>query len=167
MRANPVRSILVLSLLAVSLSGHAEAPAPTPTYVVSEARAPTYRMMGGKGRAQLLLNQTTGTTDLALSVLILEPGAAVPAHTHDASSETLYIQTGQVEMTIGGPETVTLNSNPSDADGWAEASWQTQKPNKKGQGGTTPGSYTASVTNVTASGYHWDGVTTNTTFSIQ
>jgi hypothetical protein len=45
--------------------------------------------------------------------------------------------------------------------------WQTQSPNKKGQGGTTPGQYTASTTDVTASGYHWDTVTTNTTFTIQ
>jgi hypothetical protein len=79
----------------------------------------------------------------------------------------LPVANATVEITIGGPETVTLNSNPSDADGWAEATWQTQKPNKRGQGGTATGSYTASVTNVTASGYHWDGVTTNTTFTIQ
>jgi hypothetical protein len=66
-----------------------------------------------------------------------------------------------------GPETVTLNSNPSAVDGWAEITWQTQKPNKKGQGGTNPGQYTASTTNVTASGYHWDSVITNVIFSIQ
>jgi hypothetical protein len=54
-----------------------------------------------------------------------------------------------------------------EADGWAEATWNTQKPNKRGQGGTAPGDYTASVTNVTASGYYWDGVTTNAQFKIQ
>ena len=79
----------------------------------------------------------------------------------------LRIANATVEITIGGPETVTLNNNPSDADGWAEAAWQTQKPDKKGQGGTAPGSYTASVTNVRASGYHWDTVTTSATFTIQ
>ena len=72
-----------------------------------------------------------------------------------------------VEITVGGPETVTLNSGPSGADGWAEATWNTQKPNRRGQGGTTPGNYTASTTNVTATGYHWDGVTTKTTFTMQ
>jgi hypothetical protein len=77
------------------------------------------------------------------------------------------IANATVEITIGGPEAVTLNSNPSDANGWAEISWQTQSPNRKGQGGTTAGSYTASTTNVTASGYHWDTVTTSTTFTIQ
>jgi hypothetical protein len=79
----------------------------------------------------------------------------------------LPISNATVEITIGGPETVTLNSNPSDADGWAEATWGTQSPNRKGQGGTAPGSYTATVTNVTASGYHWDSVTTSATFTMQ
>ena len=79
----------------------------------------------------------------------------------------LPISNATVEIQIGGPETASLNSNPSDADGWAEASWGTQSPNKKGQGGTPPGTYTASTTNVTATGYHWDGVTTSTTFTIQ
>jgi hypothetical protein len=62
---------------------------------------------------------------------------------------------------------VNLTSGPSDANGVAEATWQTQKPNKKGQGGTTLGAYTTTTTNVTASGYHWDSVTTPTSFTIQ
>jgi hypothetical protein len=62
------------------------------------------------------------------------------------------------EMTISGPESATVNSGPSDANGIAEAIWQTSAPNNKGQGGTMPGSYVATVTNVTASGYTWDGI---------
>jgi hypothetical protein len=80
---------------------------------------------------------------------------------------SLAISNATVEITIGGPESVTLNSNPSDAEGWAEATWQTQSPNRKGQGGTATGSYTASVTNVTASGYHWDSVVISADFAIQ
>ena len=38
---------------------------------------------------------------------------------------------------------------------------------RKGQGGTTPGSYTATVTGISATGYHWDGVTTAASFAIQ
>jgi hypothetical protein len=72
-----------------------------------------------------------------------------------------------VEVTVGGPESVVLNSGPSDADGWAEATWNTQAPNKKGLGGTTVGSYTATTSNVTVSGYHWDMVTTSAIFSLQ
>jgi hypothetical protein len=77
------------------------------------------------------------------------------------------ISNATVEITIGGPETTTLNSGPSDANGWAEATWQTQSPNRKGQGGTTTGSYTATTSNVTASGFTWDSVTASTTFNIQ
>jgi hypothetical protein len=76
------------------------------------------------------------------------------------------ISNATVEIVIGGPETVTLNSNPSDATGWAEATWQTKAPGKRNPG-TTPGDYTATTTNVTASGYNWDSVTTSTTFTIQ
>jgi hypothetical protein len=83
------------------------------------------------------------------------------------TTDDSFVSNATVEITIGGPETVTLNSGPSDVDGWAEATWNTQSPNKKGQGGTTPGGYTATTTNVTATGYHWDGVTTSTPFTIQ
>jgi hypothetical protein len=76
------------------------------------------------------------------------------------------ISNATVEIVIGGPETVTLNSGPSDANGWAEAAWNTKAPGRKNPG-TTPGDYTATTTNVTATGYHWDGMTTNTSFKIQ
>jgi hypothetical protein len=76
------------------------------------------------------------------------------------------ISNATVEIVIGGPETVTLNSGPSDANGWAEAAWNTKAPGRKNPG-TTPGDYTATTTNVTATGYHWDGVTTSTSFIIQ
>jgi hypothetical protein len=79
----------------------------------------------------------------------------------------LPISNATVEIQIGGPEQASLNSNPSDTDGWAEATWSTQSPNRKGQGGTATGSYTATVTNVTASGYHWDSVKASAAFTIQ
>jgi hypothetical protein len=110
----------------------------------------------GKGK-----NQTFVVTD----VFAAGDTVVIRAHVSDASGNP--VSNATVEITIGGPETTSLNSNPSEADGWAEASWNTQAPNKKGQGGTATGSYTASVTNVTVTGYHWDGVTTNTTFTLQ
>jgi hypothetical protein len=110
----------------------------------------------GKGKNQTFTLQTNFNAGDAV---------VIRAHVTDASDNPIANAT--VEITIGGPETVTLNSNPSDADGWTEATWQTQKPNKKGQGGTTLGNYTATTTNVTASGYHWDSVTTSTAFTIQ
>ncbi|MFN2135998.1 MAG: multiheme c-type cytochrome [Candidatus Promineifilaceae bacterium] len=72
-----------------------------------------------------------------------------------------------VAITIGGPEAVTLNSSPSDTAGYADASWQTQAPNRKGSGGTTPGAYTATVSGVTASGYIWDSFTTAVSFTLE
>jgi hypothetical protein len=87
-------------------------------------------------------------------------GVVIRAYVEDGDG--LPVSNATVEITVGGPETVTLNSGPSDGDGLAEATWNTQKPNKRGQGGTAPGEYTATTTNVTATGYHWNGVTTST-----
>ena len=50
--------------------------------------------------------------------------------------------------------------------GTAEAVWNTRAP-KGNKPGTTPGDYTVQVKGITAWGYTWDGVTTNTTFEIQ
>ena len=82
-------------------------------------------------------------------------------------STGLPVANATVDLELGGPETHLLTSAPSDADGMAEASWKTQKPNRQGQGGTTPGLYTASVTNLTADGYTWDGVTASVTLTIE
>lgn len=48
----------------------------------------------------------------------------------------------------------------------ADATWQTQAP-KKNNPGTTPGAYTVETKDLTTTGYHWDGVTNSTTFTIQ
>jgi hypothetical protein len=82
-------------------------------------------------------------------------------------STGLAVTNATVDLEISGPETLPLTAGPTDATGLAEASWQTAAPNKKGQGGTTPGAYTVAVTNVTAAGYTWDGVATSATFTIQ
>ncbi|MGV7229976.1 MAG: hypothetical protein ACQ9IQ_15125 [Nitrospirales bacterium] len=98
---------------------------------------------------------------------IFNPGDSVTIRTLVLDQDGSPVSNATVEIVIGGPETATLNSNPSDANGWAEAQWNTQAPNKKGNGGTTLGDYTATTTNVTASGFNWDGVTTSTTFKLQ
>ena len=66
-----------------------------------------------------------------------------------------------VNLVITGPTSLTLTSGASDASGVATATWQTNK-SKKGRG-----DYTVTVTNVTLDTYIWDGVQTNTTFTIQ
>ena len=70
-------------------------------------------------------------------------------------------------ITISGPQTQVLTTGPSAVNGIAEATWQTSKPNKRGIGGTPTGSYTATITNVTASGYIWDGIQLQTGFLLQ
>ena len=71
-----------------------------------------------------------------------------------------------VSLAISGPETAELLSGPSGADGIAESAWQTQAPNRKGNGGTVRGNYTVDVTGVTASGYTWDGAPASTTITL-
>jgi hypothetical protein len=71
-----------------------------------------------------------------------------------------------VELLITGPESLTLVTGVSDAAGIAEVTWQTQAQ-RKNNPGTAPGDYTVQTKGVTATGYHWDGLTTTTTFTIQ
>jgi hypothetical protein len=92
-------------------------------------------------------------------------GVVVRAYVVDGVTG-LPLADATVELLITGPESLTLVTGPSDAAGMAEATWQTQSP-RKNNPGTTPGDYTVSVKGVTATGYHWDGVTTSTTFTIQ
>jgi hypothetical protein len=61
----------------------------------------------------------------------------------------------------------TLVSTASDALGRFELRWQTQKPNKKGAGGTPAGGYTVVTTDVQLNGYDWDGVITSVGIDIQ
>jgi hypothetical protein len=67
----------------------------------------------------------------------------------------------------GGATVADRVTAPTDAAGMGETAWLTEKPNKKGVGGTPPGTYTAITTSVTASGYVWDGVARSADFDIQ
>jgi hypothetical protein len=95
------------------------------------------------------------------------PGDSVAIRAYVVDNATgLPIADAVVDLLVTGPESTTLTTTPSDADGIAEAAWQTKKPGRKNPG-TTPGAYTVQTKNVTAVGYTWDGVTTSTTFIIQ
>jgi hypothetical protein len=72
-----------------------------------------------------------------------------------------------VALDVSGPTAVGLTSGPSDAQGVAEATWSTQEPNKQGNGGTPVGSYSASISDVIAGGYAWDGAALQATFVVQ
>jgi hypothetical protein len=78
----------------------------------------------------------------------------------------LPVADATVDLLITGPESLTLVTGVSDAAGMAEATWQTKAPGKRNPG-TTPGEYTVTVKGITATGYHWDKVTTSTTFTIE
>jgi len=84
------------------------------------------------------------------------PGDTVVVRATALNDQGAPVSSATVSYLITGPETHTLNSNPSGADGVAEASWQTQSPNRKGGGGTTLGTYRIEVTDVTVTGYAWD-----------
>jgi len=71
-----------------------------------------------------------------------------------------------VTVAIAGPESAIL-AGSSDASGEVELSWQTQAPNRQGRAGTTPGTYSATVSEVAATGYLWDGTQRSTTFTLQ
>ena len=110
----------------------------------------------GKGQNKTFTSQTAFTAGNT----VVDRAQVLDANGQPVSNATM-------EVTIGGPESVTLNSGPSRADCWAEVTWQTQNPNKKGQGGTPAGTFSAATTNATVSGYNWDSVTTSITFTIQ
>ena len=111
----------------------------------------------GKGK-----NQTFTLTDL------FSAGDTVVVRAYVVDTGTgLPVANATVDMTISGPEPDILPlSGPSDNAGMVEVSWATTAPNRKGQGGTAPGSYSVTVTNVVAAGFNWDGVTTGTSFTI-
>ncbi|MHC4257698.1 MAG: fibronectin type III domain-containing protein [Planctomycetota bacterium] len=90
----------------------------------------------------------------------------VQAYVADVSTG-LGIGNATVSIEITGPETTTLTAGPSDNDGLAQATWQTQSPNKKGQGGTSTGNYTATITGIDAAGYTWDAQALSAAFTIQ
>jgi hypothetical protein len=92
-------------------------------------------------------------------------GVVMRAYVVDGTTG-LPLPDATVDLLITGPESLTLITGVSDATGMSEATWNTQAP-RKNNPGTTPGTYTVTVKGVTAAGYHWDGVTTDVTFTIQ
>jgi hypothetical protein len=78
----------------------------------------------------------------------------------------LPVKNASFELTISGPETVAIASGTSDTTGVATATWVTQAPNRKGQGGTLTGVYSASLSGLNANSYSWDEVAVQVDFSI-
>ena len=110
----------------------------------------------GKGKTRTYTVQTTFTAG---------DGVAIRAYVVDGGTG-LAVADATVDLLVTGPESVTLVAGPSDANGMAEVTWQTKAPGKRSPG-TIPGTYTVTVKGITAAGYHWDGVLTSATFTIQ
>ena len=70
-----------------------------------------------------------------------------------------------VEITVTGPESVVIVSDPSGRDGVASAAWTTTAK-RKSNPGTATGDYVATVTGLTAAGYSWNGIEVTVGFTI-
>lgn len=97
------------------------------------------------------------------------PGDTVEIHTTLIDGSANLISGATVQYTITQNDAIVAEflSDPSGSDGVAAGFWTTEAPNKKGRGGTPTGSYTITVTNVTASGYVWDETQVSTTITLQ
>jgi hypothetical protein len=112
----------------------------------------------GKGKNQATLFELTTTFNVgdAVVIRVYVVDVALGAPVSDATVVPELIETGEL-----------LNPRQTDVNGMAEFVWQTQKGTKQNPG-TNPGTYTVRVTDVTATGYFWDGVkTTSNQFTIQ
>jgi hypothetical protein len=93
-------------------------------------------------------------------------GDAVVVRARVFDESEMPIADATIEILIAGPERVTLESGPSDANGWAEVTWSTEAP-AENDAGTVAGTYSAVTKKVTVPGYTWDGAGTSVVFLIQ
>jgi len=106
-----------------------------------------------------------GTTKLVATTLFTA-GDEIGARLRVTDSTGSAVAGATVHVTVTGPITVELSSSASGTDGIAELHWQTQAPNRKGNGGTPPGTYTARVTGLSSNSYIWDGIWAAQEFDI-
>jgi len=152
----------VTSLVGIEESDHSnilcatpDAPGQTVTAVVSTLETGYYEVTG-KGKNKV----TTFVPSASFA-----PGDTLVVRAEVLDSYGLPVEEATVDLAFSGPESVTLTSGASDADGMAQMSWVTQAPNKRGVGGTTQGMYTVTVIGVGGT-FPWDGVMTSTTFTL-
>jgi hypothetical protein len=132
-----------------------DAPGQTVTSGVTSLETGFYETTGkGKNRVTTFVPSTS-----------FAPGDTVIVRAEVFDSNGLPVEGATVDLSITGPESVTLTSGASDAAGIAEASWTTEAPNKKGIGGTAQGGYTVTVTGISGT-FPWDGLMTSTGFTL-
>jgi 3',5'-cyclic AMP phosphodiesterase CpdA len=106
------------------------------------------------------------TTFVQTSTYKQGDGVVIRPHVIDVKTQA-PVPNATVQITISGPQTLVLTSGPTSSNGTAEVQWNTSAPNKRGVGGTPPGPYTATLTNVSASGYNWDGTRAYVGFTLE
>jgi hypothetical protein len=105
------------------------------------------------------------TTNLSPAITFV-PGDSIVFRATVTNSSGAPLPNATVRISVAGPQTMTVLTGPSDANGIADGIWKTSAPSKKSTG-TTTGDYRGTVSGVTASGYVWDGTATAVTFTIQ
>ena len=83
------------------------------------------------------------------------------------SSDDLPVTGAIAQITIDDSDNTILISEPSGSDGVAEARWETSAPKGKKPGDTLLGTYHATLTNITADGFIWDGNEVGVSFIIE
>jgi len=124
---------------------------------VSQLESGRYETTGqGRNKVTVFVAATSFTPgdQVVLRALIVDAASGQPVEGVSAT------------LTLTGPESTTVTTGLSTADGIADATWQTTAP-RRNNPGTTPGTYTATVSDVSGGGWTWDGVATSTTFSLQ
>ena len=105
------------------------------------------------------------TTNLSPAITFV-PGDSIVFRATVTNSSGAPLPNATVRISVAGPQTMTVLTGPSDANGIADGIWKTSAPSRK-SAGTPAGTYTGTVSGVTASGSVWDGTTTAVTFKIQ
>jgi subtilisin len=127
-------------------------PPPQPqNLTVSETNIGVY---DGRGRNKTFTEKTSFVT-----------GETIIFRATVQDDNGLPVSGAVVEFNLTGSQTVTLTSKPSDNDGYAVATWQTQRA-KKRLPGTPTGTYYVSIISVNVSGYIWDGQAPSASFTL-
>jgi hypothetical protein len=108
----------------------------------------------------------TATETFVLSATFLQ-GDSVVFRAQLTDEAGLPVRNATFDIEISGPSSASITSASSDNDGMAGASWNTQAPNRKGQGGTAAGVYTATVSGLAAGGYSWNGEIVQVSVTIE
>ncbi len=106
------------------------------------------------------------TTFTGTSTFTQGEGIVIRVRVTDVTTQA-PVPNATAQITISGPQSVVLTSGPSGSDGTVEVQWNTSAPNRRGVGGTPLGSYTATATDVTATGYSWNGTRAYVGFTLQ